>query len=131
MMNDLDDLMFSVKGRYELCLDDRRHRRDFGRRHPGRQAEGHAAMSKANGHPASFEIQFGRKRIEYQLQYAARKTLAIDVHPDLSVVVTAPTGSADTAVEKRVEKAGRVDHPTAAILRELLADDPAPQVRKR
>jgi len=49
-------------------------------------------------------VQFGRKRIEYQLRYAARKTLAIDVHPDLSVVVTAPTGSTDEAVAHRVHK---------------------------
>jgi hypothetical protein len=61
-------------------------------------------VSESNGHPRTLAIQFGRKRIEYQLRYSKRKTLAIDVHPDLSVVVTAPTGSADAAVVKRVEK---------------------------
>jgi len=49
-------------------------------------------------------VQFGRTRIEYHLRYSPRKTLAIDVHPDLSVVVTAPAGSADEAVEQRVRK---------------------------
>lgn len=61
-------------------------------------------MSDTNGQPRSLSIQYGRRRIAYQLRYAARKTLAIDVHPDLSVVVTAPTGSSDDAVVKKVEK---------------------------
>jgi hypothetical protein len=49
-------------------------------------------------------VQFGRTRIEYTLGYSSRRTLAIDVHPDLSVVVTAPTGSPDEAVAERVHK---------------------------
>jgi predicted metal-dependent hydrolase len=49
-------------------------------------------------------IQFGRKRIEYQLQYSKRKSLAIDVLPDLSVVVTAPTGADDVAIEQKIHK---------------------------
>jgi predicted metal-dependent hydrolase len=61
-------------------------------------------VSDTNGQPRSLSIQFGRRQIEYQLRYSARKTLAIDVHPDLSVVVTAPTGSGDDAVEKKVQK---------------------------
>ena len=60
---------------------------------------------KLESSPArTLAVQFGRKRIVYRLQYSARKTLAIDVLPDLSVVVTAPAGSEDTAVEKRVKK---------------------------
>lgn len=61
-------------------------------------------MNTLNGDPRTLTVQFGRKQIEYQLRYSSRKTLAIDVHPDLSVVVTAPTGSMDEAVVKRVEK---------------------------
>lgn len=61
-------------------------------------------MNEANGHNRSLAVQFGRKRIEYRLRYSARKTLAIDVHPDLSVVVTAPRGSEDSAIEQRVKK---------------------------
>ncbi len=49
-------------------------------------------------------IQYGRKRIEFRLLYSARKTLAIDVHPDLSVVVTAPKDAEDCAVEKKMHK---------------------------
>ncbi len=61
-------------------------------------------MSERNGDDRTLAVQFGRTRIEYRLRYAARKTLAIDVHPDLSVVVTAPTGSPDEAVAERVHK---------------------------
>lgn len=49
-------------------------------------------------------VEYGRQRIEYALRYSKRTTLGIDVNPDLSVVVTAPTGSSDTAVEQRVKK---------------------------
>ena len=49
-------------------------------------------------------IQFGRKRIEFQLLYSSRKTLAIDVHPDLSVIVTAPKNTEDVAVEQKMHK---------------------------
>lgn len=49
-------------------------------------------------------IQYGRRRIEYQLRYADRKTLAIDVHPDLSVVATAPHDADDAIVEQKMRK---------------------------
>jgi predicted metal-dependent hydrolase len=49
-------------------------------------------------------VDYGRQRIEYALRYSKRATLGIDVNPDLSVVVTAPTGSSDAAVQQRVEK---------------------------
>jgi predicted metal-dependent hydrolase len=57
-----------------------------------------------NGQPRSLSVQYGRKRIDYALRYTKRKTLAIDVHPDLSVTVTAPVGSTDEAVGQRVAK---------------------------
>ena len=59
---------------------------------------------KQNGHARQLSIQYGRKRIEFQLLYSARKTLAIDVHPDLSVVVTAPQDTADEAVDQKIHK---------------------------
>lgn len=49
-------------------------------------------------------IQYGRKRIEFQLAYSTRKTLAIDVHPDLTVVVTAPQNANDAVVEQKIHK---------------------------
>ena len=57
-----------------------------------------------NGHPRQLAIQYGRKKIEFQLVYSSRKSLAIDVHPDLSVVVTAPKDADDAAVEKKMHK---------------------------
>jgi len=61
-------------------------------------------VSDMNDQKHTLSVQFGRKQIEYQLRYASRKTLAIDVHPDLSVVVTAPIGSTDESVVKKIEK---------------------------
>lgn len=67
-------------------------------------------MTKWNGISATktpsrqLAIQYGRKQIEYQLSYSARKTLAIDVHPDLSVVVMAPKNTDDSAVEEKMHK---------------------------
>jgi len=59
---------------------------------------------RQNGHPRQLAIQYGRKQIEFQLSYSARKTLSIVVHPDLSVVVTAPKDAADDAVEEKMHK---------------------------
>ena len=60
--------------------------------------------TKQNGYPRKRAILYGRKRIEFQLLYSARKTLAIDVHPNLSVVVTAPKDTDDSAVGEKVHK---------------------------
>jgi predicted metal-dependent hydrolase len=54
--------------------------------------------------PRRLSLQYGRKRIDYDLSYSARKTLAIDVNPDLSVVVTAPKDATDAAVEEKMQK---------------------------
>lgn len=59
---------------------------------------------RQNGGPRQLAIQYGRKRIEFQLLYSSRKTLAIDVHPDLSVVVTAPNDADNSVVEQKMHK---------------------------
>ncbi|MCA9921447.1 MAG: M48 family metallopeptidase [Anaerolineales bacterium] len=51
-------------------------------------------------------VQYGTTIIQYDLQFALRKTLGIDVHPDLSVSVIAPEGSALADIEARVKKRG-------------------------
>ncbi|MEQ8852803.1 SprT family zinc-dependent metalloprotease [Gimesia sp.] len=65
-------------------------------------------MTPRNGNttlqPRRLAIQYGRKKINYDLSYSSRKTLAIDVHPDLSVVVTAPKDTADSAVKEKMQK---------------------------
>ena len=59
---------------------------------------------KQNGHSRNLAIQYGRKRIQFLLTHSARKTLAIEVHPDLSVVVIAPNDADDAIVEQKVHK---------------------------
>jgi len=61
-------------------------------------------VTENNGHSRTRKVPFGRQRMEYELQYSGRKTLAIDVHPDLSVIVTAPHDAEDEAVKQKVEK---------------------------
>lgn len=51
-----------------------------------------------------YEVQYGATTIQYTLTYAARKTLAISVAPDLSVSVSAPNDTALEAIEARVRK---------------------------
>lgn len=49
-------------------------------------------------------VQFGATAIEFELTYSARKTLALHVFPDGSVIVDAPVGSAWDEVEQKVLK---------------------------
>lgn len=51
-------------------------------------------------------VQFGTTQIVYELTYAERKTLAIHVYPDGSVVVNAPVGSLLEEVAAKVKKRG-------------------------
>lgn len=46
-------------------------------------------------------IQFGSKKIDFQVEFSARKTLGITVTPDLDVLVKAPI---DSSIEKIKEK---------------------------
>ncbi|MBN1934243.1 MAG: M48 family metallopeptidase [Anaerolineae bacterium] len=54
--------------------------------------------------PVTRNIQYGTITIRYHVNYARRETLAINVHPDLRVTITAPEGSAMDQVEARVRK---------------------------
>ena len=49
-------------------------------------------------------LQFGNTTLEYQLSFAPRKTLAIDVHPDLTISVKAPEGAELLAIEAKVRQ---------------------------
>jgi predicted metal-dependent hydrolase len=49
-------------------------------------------------------VQYGTIRIEYELIYAPRKTLAITVDPDLHVIVKAPEGTDLADIEVKVCK---------------------------
>ena len=54
--------------------------------------------------PLPLRLRFGETNIEYTLTYAARKTLAIDVHPDRSVSVKAPQASDFATIEALLRK---------------------------
>lgn len=49
-------------------------------------------------------LQYGTQTIEYTLSLAPRKTLAIQVHPDLSVTVKAPEGSDPALILPKVAR---------------------------
>lgn len=49
-------------------------------------------------------LNFGNTEIRYSVTFAERVTLAIHVHPDLSVEVVAPVGSEIGEIEERVRK---------------------------
>jgi predicted metal-dependent hydrolase len=53
---------------------------------------------------ATHSVQYGDTTIHYNLAYAQRKTLAITVHPDLSVTVKAPEGTDLAEIEAKVRK---------------------------
>lgn len=49
-------------------------------------------------------IQFGSKRIDFQVEYTARKTLGITVTPDLDVLVKAPVDSSMGKIKEKLLK---------------------------
>lgn len=52
----------------------------------------------------TYSVQYGTTIISYEVSFAARKTLAIEVHPDLRVTVRAPEGSALETIRQKVKK---------------------------
>ena len=61
-------------------------------------------------------VEYGTSTIEYTLIYTSRKTLGISVHPDLSVIVTAPEGSDIELVRQKIRKrAASIPADSAAI----------------
>ncbi len=51
-------------------------------------------------------VQYGTTTIDYELTFSERKTLAIHVYPDGSVIVDAPMDSKPEAVEAKIKKRG-------------------------
>jgi predicted metal-dependent hydrolase len=47
-------------------------------------------------------VPYGSKNITFALEYSPRKTLAIEVHPDLSIIVKAPTDATIESIESKV-----------------------------
>ncbi|MEB8345085.1 SprT family zinc-dependent metalloprotease [Flavobacteriaceae bacterium KMM 6898] len=49
-------------------------------------------------------IQFGSKKIDFQIEYSDRKTLGITVTPDMDVLVKAPNDSTISKIEEKLKK---------------------------
>jgi predicted metal-dependent hydrolase len=47
-------------------------------------------------------VPYGSKNITFALEYSPRKTLAIEVHPDRSIIVKAPTDATIESIESKV-----------------------------
>jgi predicted metal-dependent hydrolase len=63
-------------------------------------------MATAEHLPFRDGVRWGRTEIAYEVRFAQRKTLAIEVHPDLRVSVVAPTGTDLDAIRAIVRKRG-------------------------
>lgn len=53
------------------------------------------------------QVNYGTQDIFFELKYSDRKTLAIEVHPDSSIVVIAPESSDLNEIKKRIIKRGQ------------------------
>lgn len=51
-------------------------------------------------------IEYGTSTLEFALEFTERKSMAIEVHPDKSVVVKAPLNADRTEIDKRILKRG-------------------------
>lgn len=60
----------------------------------------------ANASDTADSVRWGHTLITYRYRYTERKTLAITVNPDLSVVVVAPLGTELGAIREKVRKRG-------------------------
>ena len=49
-------------------------------------------------------IQFGSKKIDFQLEYSNRKSLGISVNPNLKVLVKAPLGGSTDKIKEIVRR---------------------------
>ena len=49
-------------------------------------------------------LDYGNTKVQYSVKFSNRKTLAIEVHPNGSVIVIAPELTADSDIHKKVEK---------------------------
>lgn len=61
-------------------------------------------MIQLDGRVTRSTVTYGKETIEYELYYAARKTMEIAVHPDYRVIVKAPIGTDYKEIQIRVQK---------------------------
>src|SRR5690554_5461316 len=51
-------------------------------------------------------IAYGTTTLEFNLEYSDRKSMAIEVHPDKSIVIKAPLNTDRAEIDKRILKRG-------------------------
>lgn len=56
--------------------------------------------------PDTFQVEYGKERIEFTLIRRERKTMSITVHPDLRVEVVAPRNAEEARILAKVKKRG-------------------------
>ncbi len=59
-------------------------------------------MKPTDLYPEVHQVQYGNQSILFALKYAERKTLAIEVHPDQTVLVIAPPNATLPSIEAKV-----------------------------
>ncbi len=59
-------------------------------------------MKQTNPQTDLYQVQYGNQSILFTLEYSERKTLAIEVHPDQTVLVIAPQNAPLPAIEAKV-----------------------------
>ncbi|MEO8589557.1 MAG: SprT family zinc-dependent metalloprotease [Flavobacteriales bacterium] len=59
------------------------------------------------GRPTTLNVRYGSRTLEFSLRRSERRTLGIEVHPDLSVHVVAPMNAALPTIEAKVVAKGR------------------------
>ena len=59
-------------------------------------------MKPTNLYPETHQVQYGSQSILFSLKYAERKTLAIEVHPDQTVLVIAPQHATLPSIEAKI-----------------------------
>jgi predicted metal-dependent hydrolase len=55
----------------------------------------------------NYKVKYGTSVIRYSISRSDRKTLAIEVHPDLSIKVVAPKKAAISAIQEKILKRGQ------------------------
>ena len=72
-----------------------------------REASGRIRSVDPTGRPTMVNVRYGTRTITYALARSDRRTLGIEVHPDLSVHVVAPLNAPLPVIEQRLVAKGK------------------------
>lgn len=74
--------------------------------------------------PKSDEVRWGTSKFFYHYSFSARKTMAIHVHPDLSITVVAPLGTSLETIREKILKRARLIKNTLGEFQHYLPKQP-------